>query len=160
MAWAMPVSVAQLGARLFAYVETKAAISTFRLVLRESSLTACRKLPEEVVSLITGKVRDIAFERRMKEWVKIGRCLANTCTTLSHVPRADLDSFARMVSSSLAENDEWLAEQFADEAAEAHEKDVMRHCRVLTSLNGRSIFAKCVRVCIHLSRHTSILNSD
>ena len=62
MAWATPVSVAQLGARLFAYVETKAAITTFRLVLRHISLTACRKLPEEVVSLITSKVRDIAFE--------------------------------------------------------------------------------------------------
>ena len=96
----------------------------------------------------------------MKEWVKISRCLANTCTTLSHVPGADLDSFAGIVSSSQADGDKWLAEEFADQAAEAHEKDVMRYCRVLTSRNGRSIFAKCVRVCIHLSLHISILKSD
>ena len=160
IAWATPVSVAQLGARLFAYAETKGAITTFHLLVRHTNLTACRKLPPELISMITSKVRDIAFERRMKEWVKISRCLANTCTTLSHVPRADLNSLAGMVSSNWAENDDWLAEQFAEEAAEAHAKDVTRYCRVLTSLKGRSKFAKCVQVWIHLSRHTPIISSD
>lgn len=96
----------------------------------------------------------------MKEWVKISRCLANRCTTLSHVPKADLDSFAEMVSSKWAENDEWLAEQFSDEAAEAHEKGVMRYCKVLTTLKGSTKFAKCVKVRIHLSHHIYVFSSD
>ena len=144
--WAMPVSVAQLGARLFAYTETRATMTTFRLVTRNSNFTACHNLPEEVKSLIASKVRDIAFKQRMKEWVKISRCLANTCTTLSHVPQADIDSLALMVSSNWAEDDEWLAEQFAPEAYEAHQKAVRRYCSHLMNLNGTSRLAKCAKV--------------
>ncbi len=154
VAWATPVSLAQLGARLFAYVETKAAITTFRLVARDTAVTACHCLPEEIKSLIASKVRDIVFKHRMKEWVKISKCLADSCKTLSHVPEAELNSLALMVSSNYAEDDEWLAEQFADSAAEAHQKDVKRYCKALMNLKGhqgKSRLAKCVRVRIHPS---------
>lgn len=142
----MPVSVAQLGARLFAYTETKAPITAFRLATRVTGFTACNKLPEEVKSSIASEIRDIAYKQRMKEWVKISKCLANTCTTLSHVPQADVDSLALMVSSNYAEDDEWLAEQFADAAYDAHQKAVRRHCGQLMKLNGTSRLAKCAKV--------------
>ena len=130
--WAMPFSVPQLGARLFGYTETRATMTTFRIV------TACHNLPEEVIPSIASKVRDIAFKQRMKEWVKISRCLDNTCTTLSHVPKADIDSLAGIVTSNRAGDDEWLAEQFADEAYEAHQKAVRRYCAQLMNLNRSS----------------------
>lgn len=156
LAWATPVSLSQLGARLFAYAETKAAITTFRLVTSHANIV----LPGELIDMISSKIRDNAFESTIKGWVKVGRCLANTCTTVSHVSRADLDSLAGMVSSNWADNDEWLAGHFAQEAAEAHEKDVMNYCRLLTSLKGKSKLAKCVKVLLHLFHHISILNSN
>ena len=50
--YAMPVSEPQLGARLLAYAEAKGHITTFRLVAKFSEMTAVRKLPEEVLSMI------------------------------------------------------------------------------------------------------------
>ena len=136
VAWAIPVSLAQLGARLFAYVETKAAITTFRLVARDTTVTACHSLPEEIKSLIASKLRDIVFKHRMKEWVKIRKCLA-ALTVLGY--------------SSEFEDDELVSEQFSESLFDEHQRDIKRYCNVLMHLESRSRLAKCVRVCFHPS---------
>lgn len=151
VAWATPVSLAQLGARLFAYVETKAAITTFRLVARDTTVTACHCLPEEIKALIASKLRDIVFRHRMKEWVKISKCLADSCTTMSHVPEEDIQEMAWMGFSKELEDDTWVSETFFERAAQEHQEDIEGYCNDLIYLNGRSRLAKCVRVCTHPS---------
>ena len=61
MAWATPVSLAQLGARVEAYVETKAAMTTFRLAVRHSTLAVLHNIPEDIMEMIAGNVGDSVF---------------------------------------------------------------------------------------------------
>ena len=120
VAWATPVSLAQLSARLFAYVETRAAITTFRLVAWDTTVTACHCLPEEIKSLIASKPRDIVFKHRMKEWVKISKCLAVSCTIMSHVSEEDIRDLVFLGYSKEFEDDNWVSGQFSGSAAEEH----------------------------------------
>ena len=120
VAWAIPVSLAQLGARQFAYVEIKAVITMFRLVAKDTTVTACHSLSEEIKSIIASKLRNIVFKHRMKEWVKFSKCLAHRCMTISHVPEAELDTLAFLLSSNHAESDEGFASPLANKAAETH----------------------------------------
>lgn len=146
VAWATRVSLAQLGARLCAYAETKATITTFRFVVRHTNLTACRKLPEEIISLIASKIRDIAFKQRMKKWVRIERCLNNECTTLSHVPKGKLGSLAGTPSSNHIGDDVRLHEGLSAEATCVHQEDLERYSDILANLKGTSRFAECVQI--------------
>ena len=76
IAWATPVNLAQLGARLEAYVETKAAMTTFRLAARHSALAILHNLPEEIMEMIAGNVRDSVFRKKWRTWTRIGKCLS------------------------------------------------------------------------------------
>lgn len=78
IAWAMPVSLPQLGARLEAYVETKAAITTLRSAARYKSY----HLPEEIIQMIASNLQDIVFRHKMKSWIKIYKCATNTCSNI------------------------------------------------------------------------------
>lgn len=137
IAWATPVSLAQLGARLEAYAETKVAITTFRIAVRNSAVTACHNLPEEIISMISNKVRDIASKRKTKKWTTVTKCLTNTCDSLFHVSKEDLDMMDQFGD---------LPDEAEYEAAEAHQKDVIRYCKKLSNLEGSSKFAKCAQV--------------
>ena len=107
-----------------AYTRTKSQITTLRLATRYTSLGACQNLPEEVISKIAGHLREIIFTAEMKSWIKISNCLANTCSIMSHMPHAELDSFGDLFTSNKLEDEEWLEEQFAEDAAEEHQKRV------------------------------------
>ena len=146
VAWAIPVSLAQYGARHFAYVETKLAIIMFHLVARTTTVTACHSLSEEIKSIIASKLRDIVFKHRMKEWVKFSKCLAHRCMTISHVLEAELNTLAFLVPSNNVESDEGFASPLANNAAETHQEDVEHYRKVLMNLKGKSRLAKCVRV--------------
>lgn len=121
LAWATPVSLAQIGARLAAYAETKGAITAFRLAIRDTSLPAFHNLPEEIIGMIASEVRDVAFERKMKKWIKISRCLANTCTSMSHVSKVNLTSIAKWYPPGVS--DELLGRSLERAAEEEHHKD-------------------------------------
>lgn len=129
-----------------AYTKTKAQITTFRLVTRYTSLDACQNLPEEVISMIAGNVRETVFTTEMKEWIKIRKCLTNACGIMAHVSQAELDDFAGMFTSSIMEDDEWLEEQFIYSAAKKHRKLVKQDYDALTNSNKNSRIAKCRRV--------------
>ncbi len=160
IAWAMPVNLAKLGARLVAYAETKATITTFRVVAGYKTQSTGRNLPEEIISMIASKIRDTVFKRKIKLWVKTSQCLANTCTTLSHVPQAELNSLAAIVTSNKMEDEEWLAQEFAEEAHEAHRKEVRQQCHALTNPKNKSKIAKSIKVPIRPSHHKQILISN
>ena len=55
VAWAMRVSLAQLGARLMAYVATKPHATMLRLALQKSPLKVCHDLPEEMLTKIVSR---------------------------------------------------------------------------------------------------------
>lgn len=148
LTWATPVNLAQLGARLTAYAETKAAITTFRLAIRDTTLSAFHSLPEEIIGMIASEVRDITFRQEMKQWVKIGKCLTNTCTTLSHLDQAQLeylDFLAEEPPSRISKKR--LADKFFwESAAEEHQGDVGRYCEALSNLEGSSEVARSAQV--------------
>ena len=128
IAWATPVSLAQLGARLESYAETKAAITTFRLAAREHMLaTGHILLPEEIISIIASKVRDVVFEAKMEPWTKISRCLAAFISDES--------------------DDESMEEVYYEDD---HQEQIREYCKKLSNLDSKSsTFAKCVQVGSH-----------
>ena len=143
LAWATPFHLAQLGARLEAYAETKAAITTFRFAARSKFLS---KLPEEIISNIADKVRDTVVRHKMIKWTKINSCLSNTCTSSSHLRRSDVDFVDNFGSSNVYRR---VSERLEQGAAEQHQKDVRRYYNMLTDPNRSSKFAKCVQVHNH-----------
>ncbi len=70
LTWAVPVSAHILGARLEAYGESKATISTVRLCAQYAnpSVTPLARLPTEVLNQIVGYVSDSIFEERLSNW--------------------------------------------------------------------------------------------
>ena len=134
IAWATPVSLAHLGARLETYAETKAAITTFGLAARRHMLASNHiLLPEEIISIIVSKVRDVVFEARMETWTKISRCLAKRCT---------LAAF-----SSDESDDESMEEVYFEDD---HQEHMREYCKKLSNLDSKSsTFAQCVQVSSH-----------
>lgn len=142
LAWATPVNLVQLGARLEAYAETKAGITTFRIAARHSTLAPFHKLPEEILSMIASEVREIAFNGNLKFWTRVRECLSNDCSKLDHARSVS----RRYIGSSSLSDDE-VYEKFKFEAADEHQRHVERYCQSLSNLDGRSSrFAKCVKV--------------
>ncbi len=138
-----------------AYAQTKAQITTFRLVTRYTTLNACRNLPEEIISMIASNVRDAIFKQLIKEWIGIGRCLANTCAIRSHISQADRQCFFARVASGMI-YDMSLEEYFEDSREVEHKEAVERYCKALTDLNGTGEIAKGVKVHTH---HYIVLHS-
>ncbi|KAL8766690.1 MAG: hypothetical protein Q9209_006620 [Squamulea sp. 1 TL-2023] len=144
LAWATQVSLPQLGARLVAYTETRASITTFRLMARKAQFTSLCNLPEELLAQITSEVRETAFQHEEKMWIQIHACLTNTCTILSHIPQEDIDEYL-----NFCHTDQWVDDMEANltGGAHAYHQNIRnKWCKTLTSLNGKSIFAKRVRI--------------
>ncbi|KAL8903227.1 MAG: hypothetical protein Q9207_004061 [Kuettlingeria erythrocarpa] len=144
IAWAARVSFPQLGARLKAFVQTRASITTFRLAVKNASSKPFRNLPEELISMIAGTVRDLVFEQKMKKWINIHKCLTNDCKPLSHVTD---DEIVKMNDSSgFNLSQEELEDAFDDEIFEAHRINVETYYAKLAHLETSSKFAKCVQI--------------
>ena len=145
IAWATPVQVTQLGARLEAYAETKSAITTFRLAASHTMLAGHRSLPQEIVSTITSMVRDHAYKLKRKEWTKLSKCLANTCTAFSHMDEARIRSMREFKSfreCDCCNDEDGIPDDYMCEARDAHESEVEEYCHRLTKLDGFTKFAK------------------
>lgn len=151
LAWATPVNLAQLGARLEAYAEMKVAITTFRIAARHSTLAAFHDLPEEILSMIASEVREITFNRKLKYWTRVKECLSNNHCKIAHARHVS----KHYTNSSLLSDDE-VYEKFKFEAVDEHQRCVERYCRTLSNLDGRSSrFAKCVKVRIYRNSFVS-----
>ncbi|KAI4219031.1 MAG: hypothetical protein L6R36_008604, partial [Xanthoria steineri] len=136
IAWAARVSFAQLGARLTAYIETRASITTFRLAARYTSSTAFRNLPEELISMIANQTYDHSFYDNVHEWLCIEDCFAGECTTLSH--------FGRFCSRGDDESCRMLGLEYSKHVRQ-HDDTVYDWTIALTEIDGSSKIAKCVR---------------
>ena len=90
LAWALPVSRIQLGPRLMAYVETKAATHTLQLCAQKSNSPTLGKLPPEIVEMIASKVRDDRFRIRIEAWITGQRCFEDSCSPSHHYTAAEL----------------------------------------------------------------------
>lgn len=96
--WGAQVSVAQLGARLTAYIETKGTLTTLFAAVRQRF---GYDLPEELRRMIAREIREMKYREEMKEWIKITKCLKGQCTRPSHVRRyakrlADMDGHSKL----------------------------------------------------------------
>ena len=149
VAWAWPVSLPHLGARVEAYAETKSSINTFRLVTRYSALSACHNLPEDVFSMIARRIRDMVYKEKMQAWIKINNCLSNTCTTMSHVSHEAQDSLFEGLSGKVSDDDPYITEHFTEDAAEQHQDDVWDYCMALSDPKDTSNVGRSVKVRVH-----------
>ncbi|KAL8787060.1 MAG: hypothetical protein Q9213_002402 [Squamulea squamosa] len=143
IAWAARVSLAQLGARLTAYMETREAITVFRLAAQRAPLAVLRDLPEEILSMIATVVRDQEFQRNMKEWVQVDNCLANTCTTLSHATVEEINEIYSFCINNLPE--ERVEEDLDDITPSRHVDTVFEWSYILENLDGTTNIARYVR---------------
>ena len=143
IAWAIRVSLSQLGARLTAYISTKARLTTLSLAIRESSMKACRDLPEEIISMIGHEVREEEFRLQIESWTKMRNCLAYECDPWNHVSD-DAISEAYCYVHDVGERE--LLDMFYDSASlQDHEKSVRRYCNDLVG----SRLSRCIEVCRH-----------
>ena len=137
ISYAMPVSVPQLAARLMAYASTKASITTFRLSVKKSDVTAIRKLPEEILTSITGYIRDLAFwEDEIKKFVGMMKCFAHECRLMSHVN----------IKAPIEKSIGYYEADLEGEALDKHSNSIDFYCDRLTDLNGNSKIAKSAQV--------------
>ena len=145
VAWATPVCLAQFGARLFAYVGTKASLTALRLVIKN---TAYRSLPEEIISLIAVEVREQVFQQKIEDWDYLSKCLAGSCTAPSFLSDAELNNLCSMAPVDWYEGGEkdvpsWLLDSIASER-NIHNLKLM--CHLLTDTRDTSALAKCCQV--------------
>ena len=89
LAWAIEVDQAQLGARLEAYVSTKAAITTLRSCLARYLLPPSvhiqnRNIPQEVIDLIADAVKDAVYIPKVQDWTRSRKCVQAQCLVLDH----------------------------------------------------------------------------
>ncbi len=104
-------------------------------------------LPEEIISMIASKVRDVVFEPKMELWTKISQCLTNTCTTVSHMSESDLERTKDI-------SDEQLEKEWYPDAEDNHQEHVRDYCNRLSMKSSKphrksSKLAKCVQVSFH-----------
>lgn len=99
---------------------------------------------------ITSEVRDDNYHNKIKEWILISKCLANTCDLKSHLSPSDLDGIAKrflpLPLESMDVTDEDVPDQVTNHAIEIHCEIVERSCSMMMHLSGTSKLAKCVQV--------------
>ena len=76
LTWAIPVNAYLLGARLEAYVESKATISTFKLCALhgDTSVIPLARLPAEILEIVIGYLELPFFEERAQKSLDITDC--------------------------------------------------------------------------------------
>ena len=85
LAWAVPVDYTQLGARLEAYVETRAAVTTFKACILHTTIRSMSNLPPELVGSVIDALKDIIYLQKIDMWNIERRCMEQECNTRSHL---------------------------------------------------------------------------
>ncbi|KAL8999628.1 MAG: hypothetical protein Q9169_001588 [Polycauliona sp. 2 TL-2023] len=143
-AWAAQVSVAQLGARVVAYTDTKRSVTALRLLAQRGGATGLGALPAEVIELIAQELRESVFQREIRTWIKRTRCLTDTCMPLSHFSRREA------LQNGLQDDSGQALERRLAGIADDRHGDIKVHMAYIlmsgTSLEGDSKFGQQVRV--------------
>lgn len=148
LAWAVRVDHAQLGARLEAYIETKAAISTLRACVAHSDIHSMSSSPLELVAMIAGALTDLVYNQKIQGWNESRECLQNECKTTDHFTEAELEDMEWPYGSD-SEDHLW------PESMEIHRNTIENHVQKITlptRNNAARNFARCKEVC-HSGKH-------
>lgn len=86
VAWAVPVEVDVLGARLQSYRETRAVIDTLRLCNRfgKGDQAFVTRLPTELLEVVVQHIRWADLESNLERWSQGLACCEGGCFTLDH----------------------------------------------------------------------------
>ncbi|KAL8674294.1 MAG: hypothetical protein Q9168_001287 [Polycauliona sp. 1 TL-2023] len=137
IAWAARVLVAQLGARLTAYADTKASVVTLRLLAQKGGSTGLGALPGEVIELIAEQLRNFVFEPEIETWILRMKCLSNTCLTWSHLSSED--------HWRPSDDDEEIQDTRVDIAYDRHVDTKSFWCDMLMSPRGNTKFEQRIQ---------------
>lgn len=144
LAWAVRVDHAQLGARLEAYVDTKAAISTLRACIAHSDIRSMSSLPPELVAMIVGTLKDLVYNQKIQGWITARECLQNDCKTTDHFTEEELRDIEYPYDS---DNEDYLW----PESMEIHRNTIEAHMKKITLPTSNNVvrkFARCKEVSI------------
>jgi hypothetical protein len=83
LAWAIPVSMSELGASLQAIADTEPQTTTLRLSHRFGDTSLC-KLPQELLDQIVGHVENAARKECRPAWYQDSVCWQGTCLREDH----------------------------------------------------------------------------
>lgn len=143
LAWAIKVDHTQLGARIEAYVETKAAISTLRACIAHSDVQSMSSLPPELVAMIVATLKDIVYVPKIQDWNTARRCLQDECSFKEHFTEEELCEM---------DYDSRYEEEFALEHRDIHQDIARAHLQkiMLPTSNdvGSQKFARYAEVSI------------
>ena len=147
LAWAVSVDYAKLGARLEAYVETKAQITTLKACVASSCSThpSISKLPPEIVTAIANALKDIVYVPKIKRWLRAQKCVHNECERVDHFTKQELWKYESWSELPLEEDDDILYQ----DSLERHQDAVYQHLDKITqpvSHKFATRFAKAKKV--------------
>ena len=107
LTWATPFDAAELGARMEAYVETKALVHVFKLcVQRAQSEAPLGRLSPELIEMIATEIHNAAFNKQLKMWRKDLFCCGNVCRPSEHLSEESCKSLRDDYRMELASEDE------------------------------------------------------
>ena len=159
LAWAIQTDHAQLGARLEAWIETKAAITTLKACFRHYRLppkaaSPKRGIPPEIVTLIANEMKATVYERRVQRWTKVQRCMELECDTLDHFTSRDLEHCGWWIPKAPRH---LIRNTFAREASERHEMRIGRHLEKIMPCADETEKGRFARhIDVSRSRHLDI----
>ena len=166
LTWATPFDAAELGARMEAYVETKALVHVFKLCVQHAQSEApLGRLSPELIEMIATEVHDAAFNKQLKMWHKDLFCCANVCRPSEHLSAEKCKSLRESYQMELGSEHEddsgcdsecGCAHHFDDYLAElgmGHDEHIDAVETLLAKVENNSYvessgsFAKCRKVC-------------
>ncbi|KAL8737242.1 MAG: hypothetical protein Q9181_001861 [Wetmoreana brouardii] len=157
LAWAINVGHAQLGARLEAYVETKAAITTFKACVRHTTIYSMSQLAPELVEMIADALKDTAYLQRAHQWLSERKCLLHECRPRDHFTKAERYDILAGVFLGVEYELEDLASDEEDDylwdtGMETHDDIVFSHLDKITlPASGKGFiprFARCKEILV------------
>ena len=128
LTWAVPVSAHLLGARLEAYVEGKATITTFRLCAQngKASSAPVSRLPAELIDEVVEYLSQSFFEMQLPGWKKITRCMEDRCKH-GHKHEKAIDRHLNKISDGPWDTDEGNEFAKCRQVHELHSIDDILH---------------------------------
>lgn len=97
--WAVDTYHAQLGARLEAYVATKAALTTLRASIRHSATSSMRRTSPEITEMISNALKDSVYNDLIGRWNHEAKCIRDVCNSIDHFSDTELSSYGRQIDN-------------------------------------------------------------
>ena len=132
IAWAVRVSLPQLGSCLVAYLETNVSVLVLRIAIRKSSCKSFKRMPEGLILKIAGQLGIMTFRSNMEHWIKTANRLNCSCDYLPHFTQEELNEKARDCPPDISEEE--FYQKFDPDYCDRHCECVNNFCRDLKLL--------------------------